>query len=86
MSPFPMTGTLLCVWTCLQWRASLTTQHDPLYYTDYSISYTCPLDVLTQVHQHLLDNVERPISKDVDKMEFTLLTLDVENLLRSSAI
>ena len=49
-------------------------------------SYTCPLDVLTQVHQHLLDNAERPISKDVDKMESTLLTLDVENRLTSSAI
>ena len=46
MSPFNITGiTLLCVWTCLQWRASLTTQHDPLYYTDYSIlhmSTGCP--------------------------------------------
>ena len=79
MLPFPITGTLLCVWTCLQWRASLTVTTEPL-------SYTCPLDVLTQVHQHLLDNAERPISKDVDKMESTLLTLDVENRLTSSAI
>ena len=44
------------------------------------------LVVFTQVHQHLLDNVERPISKDVEKMESTLLILDVENRLMSSAI
>ena len=39
-----------------------------------------------QVHQHLLKNVERPIKEVADKMESTLLTLDVENHLMSSAI
>ena len=39
-----------------------------------------------QVHQHRINIVERPISKDVDKMESTLLTLDVGNRLTSSVI
>ena len=63
-----------------------TVMWDPLYFTDYSILYMSILVVFTQVHQHLLDNVGRPISKDVEKMESTLLTLDVENHLMSSAI
>ena len=37
---------------------------------------------IAQVHQHVLKNVE----KDVDKMESTLLALDVENPLTSSVI
>ena len=44
------------------------------------------MGIFAQVHQHRLKNVERLISKDVDKMESTLLTLDVENHLMSSAI
>ena len=44
------------------------------------------LGIFAQVHQHLLKNVERPSSKDVDKMESTLLTLDVENRLTSTVI
>ena len=39
-----------------------------------------------QVHQHQVNIVERPIKEVVDKMESTLLTLDVENHLMSSAI
>ena len=39
-----------------------------------------------QVHQHRINIVERPIKEVVDKMESTLLTLDVENHLMSSVI
>ena len=57
------------------------------------LSYNCHLfklytlsSIFAQVHQHLLKNVERPFKEVVDKMESTLLTLDVENHLMSSAI
>ena len=45
-----------------------------------TLSYICTW-CIAQIHQHVLNNVERPISKDVDKMESTLLSLDVENHL-----
>ena len=51
-----------------------------------TLSYIHILGIFAQVRQHLLKSVERPISKDVDKMESTLLTLGVENHSMSSAI
>ena len=54
--------------------------------TPFILYYNIILDVLTQVHQPLLNIAERPTKEDVDKMESTLLTLDVENRLMSSAI
>ena len=70
---------------CMKFVQSHSLRWD-LAYSDYSILHTHVLDVLTQVHQHLLNSVERPIKEVVDKMESTLLTLDVENHLTSSAI
>ena len=51
--------------------------------SDYNIIIClCILQVLSL---HLV-TVERPIEEDVEKMESTLLTLDVENHLMSSVI
>ena len=54
--------------------------------TPFILYHNIILDVLTQVHQPPLNIVERPIKEDVDKMESTLLTLDVGNRLTSSVI
>ena len=71
---------VLCIYHLTHYITHTCQYRTSLYYSDYF------LHIFAQVHQHLLKNVERPIKEVVDKMESTLLTLDVENRLTSSVI